>query len=228
MKNKEIIYKKNYYNKNNQILSEESSKTPNINYYEYNEKNLLIKKYSSLSLFDDLEINYKYDDRNNLIEEVNYKKGNKTFEYNEQNQLISKRTLNFNSQRSTEIKYIYDENNGNLIKHISKFGIANYLYNENNLLREFINYDGNSELYEYDDRGNCIHIEYDNGAEIHQEYNEKNLLIKYWDTSGDWKSFEYDENNNIIKEESNDFEIIIKNEYELDFDLHLNNYDLDF
>ncbi|MCK9273358.1 hypothetical protein M0P65_07520 [Candidatus Gracilibacteria bacterium] len=54
----------------------------------------------------------------------------------------------------------------------------------------------------FDNKGNCIKIEYPDGYFSKFEYDSNNNRIKYEVSTGYWLKLEYDSNNNIIKYEN--------------------------
>jgi YD repeat-containing protein len=58
--------------------------------------------------------------------------------------------------------------------------------------------------YIYDDKGNEIYEEYDDGSWVKWEYDDNDNMLYYEDSDGYWRKYEYDDKGNkIYKEDSN-------------------------
>ena len=210
---KEVIETWQEFNSYNKIvhLKEQSETGCFESFFEYDEKGNCILFRNS----EGREVNYKYDEKGNWI----YSKDNEGNEvwnkYNDKNQLIyskdSKRYLEewreydqngyescitiklLDASTKVQEKYQYDEK-GRLVycKESDDYEYWN-TYDEKGNHVTFEHNDGRKELYEYDENNNLIHTKDNKDYETWNEYDEKGNQVSHEDSNGNCYEFKYDD-----------------------------------
>ncbi len=187
--------------------------------YDYDENDNLTTITNAANRVTTLE----YDDATDWLTSVEFEGAKKQFEYNEDGTLKS-----YTKPDKTTLDYNYDD-----LGRIASDGVYSYSYGDNLLLRQIsgggssltfdydgfnrisrTRYGGNSNVYEYDNNGNCTRVnntryEYDKLNRLHKvEFNGDKIVYFYRKDSqlervvypnGMFTTFGYDEVGRLVK-----------------------------
>ncbi len=152
----------------------------------------------ALKKCDDSEVRFSYGqqtaDGKFLATQTRNEEGySEFFEYD-----VSGKQTDYIDHDGNRTSYFYDENHCTLLE-IQPDGsqIKNIYDEDSNLLSSDIN--GNKTEYEYDNRGNMIQADYEDGSREFLEYGDYDLLIRYTDRDGVKEEYVRDENGNVLE-----------------------------
>ncbi|MCK9272973.1 hypothetical protein M0P65_05490 [Candidatus Gracilibacteria bacterium] len=104
----------------------------------------------------------------------------------------NKDTKVFKVEALGNVETIGDKSVTDKIKILEEVNLSNMVLEKNGFKKHF------------DDKGNFIKLEYDNGYWIKYEYDSKNRRIKEECSNGHWTKFKYNKNNDLIKRNYSD------------------------
>jgi len=136
------------YDKNGKLIKSNwkllnNSRSSN-NYYTYDERDHIIKKYREFSDGQTSSEDFVYDEKNRLISEDFRRSDGFTYslkyQYNEQDQAIIVKVSNYHGWLTGEIHYSYDKKGriekGLIFRNGDEIGFVNFKYNSQNMLIE--------------------------------------------------------------------------------------------
>lgn len=153
----------------------------------------------------DIATAYDYDIRNNQSKVIANDGRSIINKYNELNQLISQLS------EDVEISNEYDEF-GRLTQASDNGDITAIKYNNFNDIIEYVDENGNTIKYTYDEFGNKTSVTYSDGRVVKYEYDKLDRLIKIVDVDGNTSTYQYDAAGNRIAEQLPN-NIQVRNEY---------------
>lgn len=202
----------------------------NMTIYAYNSINLL------KSVIDPEEnlTDYKYDREGRLVQETDKNGQVIKYTYNSDDNLTSKGIIDDNLSDS----YLYNKE-GNLFAAISNNGIERYEYTENNDLskkflngkeqlsytynsngqvKQLINQESKSTVYDYDSLGRLITVSDGTNNVATYVYNDNSTVSSITYNNGIRTDYEYDRNNQVISLTHKQSDGSLINDYSYDYD----------
>ncbi|WP_250278723.1 EndoU domain-containing protein [[Clostridium] colinum] len=170
--------------------------------YEYDEKGNLIKSIAKIDDEREQIVLYKYDKYGRIIKEIDSEGREKTFEYNFNEGQFNKPTKYITSEENV-YKYTYDKG-GRRQTAENKYGIITFEYDSMNIMTKEIDQLNNIRKYEYDQMFNLKKIILPNNIEKgigkKYEYDPFHKVLKIEDEEGNIYVTPRDYEGNILKE----------------------------